>query len=613
MPESYRLSPGIVRAAFAPPYPVPSNEPENSLSLQVYALDPSISRHEGSVTTIRVPRETRLADGPCSGLFAVDQRDAEAELRYRSLDLVSDARLRSAGGMPDPADAAFHAQMVYGISMLTYETFRKALGRHPSWAFHDEERERRLPLMLHPFGMRKRNAWYSREERAIQFGYYEAEDNGSYPPRSEFQFTSLSSDIITHEVSHALLDGLRPHFREQTHPEVLAFHEAFGDLVALLQRFTFEELIRAQLKRARGNLNVAALLRMIAPQLAGASGDPRALRTFAPALRHVQDNPDERRTTIEKLAIVRMADLTPAERLNPHHLGHILTEAIFDAFQTILGRKLEPLLMLATGGSGVLPEGSPSTALLDHLVHVTHRTAAQFLAICIRAIDYCPPVYIQFGDYLRALITADTLLVKADPHGYREAIIGACTLRGIYPRDVATLSESALNWDPPLRSLCIPGLGLSEMAFLGDPAIPSSIAEVRRQAHALGTQLSRSRALFREVGLHEIDADYDVPEIMSIRSSRRVGPDDQVNFDLVAEVVQMRRVRIGRRNLEVAGGATIVLDPLGQVRFVVRKRVDNEERLEETREFLGESVAAAQAADRRHRPLHDIERDLVQQ
>ena len=68
--------------------------------------------------------------------------------------------------------------------------------------------------------------------------------------------------------------------------------------------------------------------------------------------------------------------------------------------------------------------------------------------MCIRALDYCPPVDITFGEYLRALITADFDLVPDDdrlPHrGHR----------GVPPprhlsRDVRTLSIESLRWHPP--------------------------------------------------------------------------------------------------------------------------------------------------------------------
>ena len=71
--------------------------------------------------------------------------------------------------------------------------------------------------------------------------------------------------------------------------------------------------------------------------------------------------------------------------------------------------------------------------------------------MCIRALDYCPPVALTFGDYLRALITADTDIVQDDDLGYRVAFIEAFQRRGIYPQDVRNLSVESLTWKPPLE------------------------------------------------------------------------------------------------------------------------------------------------------------------
>ena len=57
-------------------------------------------------------------------------------------------------------------------------------------------------------------------------------------------FTCLSHDIVAHETTHALLDGLHRRYQEATNPDVLAFHEAFADIVALFQHFTMPELLR---------------------------------------------------------------------------------------------------------------------------------------------------------------------------------------------------------------------------------------------------------------------------------------------------------------------------------------------------------------------------------
>ena len=102
---------------------------------------------------------------------------------------------------------------------------------------------------------------------------------------------------------------------------------------------------------------------------------------------------------------------------------------------------------IATGGSGVLPAGDLHPDLVNRLANEAAKTARQVLNMCIRALDYCPPVDIGFGDYLRALITADMDLVPDDPRRYRLAIIDAFRARGIYPRGLRALSEESLQWD----------------------------------------------------------------------------------------------------------------------------------------------------------------------
>src|SRR5690606_5605305 len=69
------------------------------------------------------------------------------------------------------------------------------------------------------------------------------------------------------------------------------------------------------------------------------------------------------------------------------------------------------------------------------------------------------------------------------------------------------------------------------------------------------------------------------PCVHSIRSSRRVGPQGQVIFDLVAEVTQRRTVTRHGERFTFYGGSTIILGPEGEFRYVIGKGVRNDERL----------------------------------
>ena len=98
-----------------------------------------------------------------------------------------------------------------------------------------------------------------------------------------------------------------------------------------------------------------------------------------------------------------------------------------------------------------------------------------------------PPVGLTFGDYLRALITADHDLVPDDPWDYRGALIQAFRRRKIYPRDVASLSEDALLWSAPRKPLApmrrteFRELALSRRSgFRGEPRrVPSPSVRAR--------------------------------------------------------------------------------------------------------------------------------------
>src|SRR5205085_7300279 len=95
---------------------------------------------------------------------------------------------------------------------------------------------------------------------------------------------------------------------------------------------------------------------------------------------------------------------------------------------------------------GIMPPGSISRYLAVRLAREVEEIAEHLLHICIRALDYCPPVDITFGDYLRALITADVDIAPEDEVGYRVALIEAFRARGIFPAGIQTLSVERLRW-----------------------------------------------------------------------------------------------------------------------------------------------------------------------
>ncbi|HEX8829634.1 MAG TPA: hypothetical protein VF705_00620, partial [Longimicrobium sp.] len=200
-------------------------------------------------------------------------------------------------------------------------------------------------LRVYPHAMRQANAYYSPQKKALLFGYFPASENepGSHYPGG-LVFTCLSHDVVAHETTHALLDGMHRRFIEDTHPDGLAFHEAFADIVALFQHFTYPEVLRQQIGRTRGDLASQSLLGQLAQQFGQAIGSHGALRD---ALGRV--NPET--------GVWEARQPDPDDYVNvlePHDRGAILVAAVFDAFISIYKSRVGDLFRIATGGTGVL-------------------------------------------------------------------------------------------------------------------------------------------------------------------------------------------------------------------------------------------------------------------
>ena len=249
-------------------------------------------------------------------------------------------------------------------------------------------------------------------------------------------FACLSPDIISHEVTHALLDSIHPRFLENTNPDVPAFHEGFADIIALLQRFTINELVINQFTQSDGSLDRFTFLGELATQLGSALAHGRG------ALRSAIGGRD-------KDGVWKRGKPDPTlyqTKTEAHDRGSVLVSTFFDALIKIYNFKTSDLIRIATNGTGVLPQGILQLDLAKRLAQEVCEIAQHLMRIAIRALDYCPPLDITFGDYLRALITADVDFAPADDNNYRIAFVDSFRSWGIFPDNVNTFSEESLKW-----------------------------------------------------------------------------------------------------------------------------------------------------------------------
>jgi hypothetical protein len=577
--QMYEVSPRVARQASVRPYQRERGAPLVR-PLRIYTLDPSVSARLGGVATAPVPYE-KLEPGPSGSVFHVVADGVPAPLSAEALNLDDPALLMSCGLTPTPMNGRFHLQMVYAVCSITYAAFRKALGRDIAWATTPPEGAP-LRLTVRPFGFRGPNAGYSREAGDLSFGYFSAGRNpAGFVMRKGLISTALSHDIIAHETTHALLDGLRSLFAMPTNIDVPAFHEGFSDLVALFLHFSYAEVVERGIRESRGATTRGSLITDLAREF----GYARSRAESGAALRSGVDVEGvagfDSDVPLSKTDRPLSYDEAGSE---PHQLGTVLVSAVFEAFTTVVRRKTERLFSIAGIDPAAANRGPISDALVKAIAQEASDVAGQFLNICIRGIDYCPPADMEFGEYLRAMITADSEMEQGDKWGFREALMRSFRRRCIFPDHVQFMTEDAMRWRSPDQRMRIPGLSFCDLRFDGEPGRAADVEELNRQAHALGAFVTdpRHAKMFQLVspgtGLPKGITYASIPAVESVRVSRRVAPDGRVLFDLVAEVTQSCTVRRDGDLFDVNGGCTLIIDPEGEVRFAISKRFDSEAR-----------------------------------
>jgi hypothetical protein len=108
---------------------------------------------------------------------------------------------------------------------------------HKAW----QGNRKKLPL-LQDEGV-DLNAFYDRQSLSF---FHETVSNRTF-------FSGISTDVVSHETGHALLDSMRPDLFGVNLLEVGAFHEAFGDVIAILT--------------ALGDIDIRRKLLAVAPDL----------------------------------------------------------------------------------------------------------------------------------------------------------------------------------------------------------------------------------------------------------------------------------------------------------------------------------------------------------
>jgi hypothetical protein len=365
-------------------------------------------------------------------------------------------------------------------------------------------------------------------------------------------------------------------------------------------------VLRHQIAKTRGDLSSQNLLGQLAQEFGVAIGNYNSLRD---ALGKV--NPDT------GLWEPQEADPRDYETvLEPHARGSILVAAVFGAFISIYQRRVADLLRIASGGTGVLASGALHPDLVNRLAMEAAKAAQHVLTMCIRALDYAPPVAMTFGDYLRALITADIDIVPDDDRGYRVAFIESFRRRGIYPHDVRNLAIESLRWPsaPDAESGFFERIA-SEMRYVTDRKKlfvnrKTTFDEMALYRAKLNDYIFNTRRGLKEFEFYtglSLDPANPVPdlqpsnesgrlfEVATVVPAERVGPDGDLLNQLIVTITQARNVLLdpvdpSAGKMIFRGGCTLLLDlDTHRLLYRVVKPINDDSRLDDQRRYMQEN------------------------
>jgi hypothetical protein len=506
--------------------------------MYVLAQDCSVTRADGSILTASVPVAWEdLVSGPTGHRVQVVDYDATTNTMYAPAKTPRRSPRVPPTNLEILDDPGFHARNAYALVMATIARFEYALGRRVSWCFRAHQ------LKVAPHAFEEMNSFYSREAEALVFGYFGAPSDRS--------FMCLSHDIVVHETTHALLDGLRSRFVAPSSPDQAAFHEAFADIVALLSAFTLRDVMHVLVDRDRAAVNGLIPRSAVTARKIKKSWLLGLADGMEPQLRPARVN-----------ALRRSVDLEPdpnvlklLEFRDPHRRGEVLVAAVMRAFVEAWTRRIHS------------PEEARTELIeVSRVVEEGVDVAATLLTMAIRALDYTPPVHLTFGDFLSALLTADSQIRADDSrYGLRRGLREWFARYGILP---ASETRDGL-WKAPK-----PGSQLvNEGVRFG--SLQTDAVEMFRLVWANRAKLSLTPTAYTRIA--------------SLRPCIRTSPDDGLPLrETVAECLQFVRIYASELELfklvkpeemapdtevDLEGGSTLILDDYGRLKYEIHNRL----------------------------------------
>jgi hypothetical protein len=313
------------------------------------------------------------------------------------------------------------------------------------------------------------NAYYDRN--ALNFFHGEGPGGTVY--------SAESPDIACHEMGHAVLDAIKPQLWDAMADEVAAFHEAFGDISAILSALQLSSLRTAILSDTKGQLYRNSRLSRLAEQLGS------AIRMSHPDLVEA----DSLRNAVNSFTYVDPISLpanAPATQLSsePHSFSRVFTGAVFESMAGMLSAKAK----------------TPAAPTPDELAQV----ATEIARILVSAIKQAPVVPNFYAQVAGVMVVE---AAKIDPK-YAPALKGVFVRRAILSLHSATHVEQLHNSVVAARQARMAGAAPSVNDELEVAALPAGNYGL---AHPLFVRVASHHRPYLAQGGNSLHGVYEPP------------------------------------------------------------------------------------------------------
>lgn len=258
--------------------------------------------------------------------------------------------------------------------------------------------------------------FYKREQKAI-ICYHNPD-----PIYGGNVFTGASNDVASHETGHSILDGIRPNYYLSTNPEPRAFHEAFGDCLAIHSGLCDDRVVARVAVQTGGDLSKPNVAARIAEEMGIAvNNDDGANTTGGDYLRDANN-------TFKYVDPSTLPEKSPMSELswNNHNFSRVWTGAHFDLLKLMVNEQM---------AHGADPKKAIAAANDECL---------QMLANMLKE---APQFDFTFKDMANAMLTADA---KHRDGKRLDLIKQAFVGRNILPADAPLPEVPAKAADPSL-------------------------------------------------------------------------------------------------------------------------------------------------------------------